>query len=124
MSQPASTTNRAYLITGGNAGIGYFTAEQLAGTGATVVLGSRSPRAGRSRPRRDPRARARSSGAVGASRPRRPRLRLQATAEALEVEHLDAVVHNAGVLLEEPERTETGTAARPISASTTSGTSR
>ncbi len=40
------------------------------------------------------------------------------------MEHLDAVVHNAGVLLEEPERTETGTAARPISASTTSGTSR
>ncbi len=32
-----------FLITGGNAGIGYFVAEQLAGTGATVVLGSRDP---------------------------------------------------------------------------------
>lgn len=30
------------LVTGGNAGIGYFTAEQLAEAGATVVLGCRS----------------------------------------------------------------------------------
>ncbi|GAA2608171.1 hypothetical protein GCM10009863_21980 [Streptomyces axinellae] len=33
---------RNFLVTGGNAGIGYFVAEQLAQTGATVVLGSRS----------------------------------------------------------------------------------
>lgn len=32
---------KTFLVTGGNAGIGYFVAEQLAGTGATVVLGSR-----------------------------------------------------------------------------------
>ncbi|MCQ4209965.1 SDR family NAD(P)-dependent oxidoreductase [Streptomyces longispororuber] len=107
MSQSASTTNRAYLITGGNAGIGYFTAEQLAGTGATVVLGSRSP--------------ARAEAALDAIRARVPGARvrsvrldladlgsLRAAAESLEVEHLDAVVHNAGVLLEEPERKETG----------------
>jgi NAD(P)-dependent dehydrogenase (short-subunit alcohol dehydrogenase family) len=50
------------LVTGGNAGIGYFVAEQLAGTGATLVLGSRK-----------------------ADRP-------------------DAVVFNAGVLLDEPHR--------------------
>lgn len=31
-----------FLVTGGNAGIGYFVAEQLAQTGATVVLGSRN----------------------------------------------------------------------------------
>ncbi|MCT9145633.1 SDR family NAD(P)-dependent oxidoreductase, partial [Streptomyces violarus] len=31
------------LVTGGNAGIGYFVAEQLSATGATVVLGSRNP---------------------------------------------------------------------------------
>jgi NAD(P)-dependent dehydrogenase (short-subunit alcohol dehydrogenase family) len=35
--------DRNFLITGGNAGIGYFIAEQLAGTGATVVIGSRTP---------------------------------------------------------------------------------
>ena len=32
---------RVYLVTGGNAGLGYFTAEQLASTGAHVVLASR-----------------------------------------------------------------------------------
>ncbi|NUS03097.1 MAG: SDR family NAD(P)-dependent oxidoreductase, partial [Nonomuraea sp.] len=32
---------RTVLVTGGNAGIGYFVAEQLAGAGAAVVLGSR-----------------------------------------------------------------------------------
>ncbi|HEY3467596.1 MAG TPA: SDR family NAD(P)-dependent oxidoreductase [Amycolatopsis sp.] len=31
------------LVTGGNAGIGYFVAEQLASAGADVVLGSRDP---------------------------------------------------------------------------------
>jgi putative transposase len=32
---------KSFLVTGGNAGIGYFVTEQLAGTGAAVVLGSR-----------------------------------------------------------------------------------
>ena len=33
---------RVYVVTGGNAGLGYFTAEQLASTGAHVVLASRN----------------------------------------------------------------------------------
>ena len=33
--------DRTYVITGGNAGLGYFTAEQLASTGAHVVLAAR-----------------------------------------------------------------------------------
>jgi len=33
---------RVFVVTGGNAGLGYFTAEQLARTGARVVLASRS----------------------------------------------------------------------------------
>lgn len=33
---------KIYVVTGGNAGLGYFTAEQLASTGAHVVLASRS----------------------------------------------------------------------------------
>lgn len=107
MSQTASANHRVYLVTGGNAGIGYFTAEQLAGTGATVVLGSRSA------PRAD--------AAMDAIRARVPGARvrsvrmdladlgsLRASAESLEVERLDAVVHNAGVLLEGPDRKETG----------------
>jgi NAD(P)-dependent dehydrogenase (short-subunit alcohol dehydrogenase family) len=37
-----SEAGRSYVVTGGNAGIGYFTAEQLASTGARVILASRS----------------------------------------------------------------------------------
>ena len=35
--------SRTFVITGGNAGLGYFTAEQLASTGAHVVLAARNP---------------------------------------------------------------------------------
>ena len=37
-----SVAGRTFVVTGGNAGIGYFTAEQLASAGARVVLASRS----------------------------------------------------------------------------------
>ncbi len=37
-----SGAGRTVVVTGGNAGIGYFTSEQLAGTGARVILDSRS----------------------------------------------------------------------------------
>ncbi|MHA7207507.1 SDR family NAD(P)-dependent oxidoreductase [Arthrobacter sp. MDT1-65] len=41
-------TGRRILVTGGNAGLGYFACEQLAGAGASVVLAARSSdRAGR-----------------------------------------------------------------------------
>jgi NAD(P)-dependent dehydrogenase (short-subunit alcohol dehydrogenase family) len=96
-----------FLVTGGNAGIGYFVAEQLAATGATVVLGSRNP--------------AKAEAAKAAIRRRVPgallrdvRLdlsdlaSLKATAEAMDVGRLDAVVHNAGVALDDPPRRETG----------------
>jgi NAD(P)-dependent dehydrogenase (short-subunit alcohol dehydrogenase family) len=43
-----SLTGRRVLVTGGNAGLGYFACEQLAAAGASVVLASRSrDRAGR-----------------------------------------------------------------------------
>ncbi|WP_165063248.1 SDR family NAD(P)-dependent oxidoreductase [Marisediminicola senii] len=35
-------TDRRFVITGGNGGLGYFAAEQLAGAGSTVVLATRS----------------------------------------------------------------------------------
>ncbi|MER6775829.1 MULTISPECIES: SDR family NAD(P)-dependent oxidoreductase [unclassified Streptomyces] len=98
---------RVFLVTGGNAGIGYFVAEQLSATGATVVLGSRSP--------------AKAEAATASIRARVPGARVRAVrldladlaslgtaAESLEVERLDAVVHNAGVALDDPPRRETG----------------
>lgn len=37
-----SAAGRTFVVTGGNAGIGYFTSEQLASAGARVILASRS----------------------------------------------------------------------------------
>ncbi|CAM5650310.1 hypothetical protein SPURM210S_03724 [Streptomyces purpurascens] len=97
-----------FLVTGGNAGIGYFVAEQLSATGATVVLlGSRNP--------------AKAEVATASIRSRVPGARVRAVrldladlsslrtaVESLDVECLDAVVHNAGVALDDPPRRETG----------------
>ncbi|MGW6054140.1 SDR family NAD(P)-dependent oxidoreductase [Streptomyces sp. NPDC055189] len=98
---------RVFLVTGGNAGIGYFVAEQLASTGATVVLGSRNPAKARD-------AIASIRAHVADARVRAVRLdladlsSLHTVAESLEVERLDAVVLNAGVALDDPPRQETG----------------
>ncbi|QFU91273.1 SDR family NAD(P)-dependent oxidoreductase [Amycolatopsis sp. YIM 10] len=95
--------DKTFLITGGNAGIGYFVAERLAGTGATVVLGSRDP--------------AKATAAMTAIRARVPGARVRhlqldladlPSLEAVAGERFDAVVCNAGVLLDGPERRETG----------------
>ncbi|MEV0535556.1 SDR family NAD(P)-dependent oxidoreductase [Kitasatospora sp. NPDC050463] len=97
---------KSFLITGGNAGIGYFVAEQLAGTGATVVLGSRD--------------RARAEDAIASIRSRVPGAKvkhvpldladlasLRTSVEAIGLDRLDAIVHNAGVALDHPPRRET-----------------
>ncbi|GHE58003.1 SDR family NAD(P)-dependent oxidoreductase [Streptomyces vinaceus] len=97
---------RVFLVTGGNAGIGYFVAEQLSATGATVVLGSRSP--------------AKAEAATVSIRARVPGARVRAVrmdladlpsletaVESMGVDRLDAVVHNAGVALDDPPRRET-----------------
>ncbi|CAM5234834.1 SDR family NAD(P)-dependent oxidoreductase [Streptomyces xanthochromogenes] len=101
---PAEGTS--VLVTGGNAGIGYFVAEQLAGTGATVILGSRDP--------------VKAETAAGSIRARVPgasvrhvRLdladlsSLEHSVRALDLSRLDAVVHNAGVALDDPPRLTT-----------------
>ncbi|MEZ7005472.1 SDR family NAD(P)-dependent oxidoreductase [Streptomyces sp. AD55] len=106
MYQLPDAADHVYLVTGGNTGIGYFTAEQLAGTGATVVLGSRRAE--------------RAEAAMNAIRARVPGARvrsaaldladlgsLRRTTESLGVKRLDAVVHNAGVLLGGPEPRQT-----------------
>ncbi|WP_327350811.1 SDR family NAD(P)-dependent oxidoreductase [Streptomyces sp. NBC_01304] len=101
-----SAEGRTFLVTGGNAGIGYFVAEQLAATGAVVVLGSRDA--------------AKADAAMVSIRSRVPGARvrylpldladlssLKTAVEGLDVGRLDAVVHNAGVALDDPPRRET-----------------
>ncbi|QLJ03084.1 SDR family NAD(P)-dependent oxidoreductase [Streptomyces sp. NEAU-sy36] len=96
-----------FLVTGGNAGIGYFVAEQLSATGATVVLGSRNPAKAEN-------AMAAIRARVTGARVRAVRMdladlsTLRAAAESLSVDRLDAVVLNAGVALDAPPRRETG----------------
>ncbi|MFC8086266.1 SDR family NAD(P)-dependent oxidoreductase [Streptomyces sp. NPDC057340] len=102
-----SAEGRTFLVTGGNAGIGYFTAEQLATTGAVVVLGSRD--------------RAKADAAMASIRSRVPGAQLrhlpldladlasvQTAVDRLDLDRLDAVVHNAGVALDHPPRRDTG----------------
>ncbi|MFE3185332.1 SDR family NAD(P)-dependent oxidoreductase [Streptomyces violascens] len=104
--RPPRAEGKYFLVTGGNAGIGYFVAEQLAATGATVVLGSRNP--------------AKAEAAAVSIRSRVPGARirqvrldlaqltsLRSSVETLELDRLDAVVHNAGVALDDPPRRET-----------------
>ncbi|KUN00190.1 short-chain dehydrogenase [Streptomyces yokosukanensis] len=104
--RPPRADGRVFLVTGGNAGIGYFIAEQLCASGATVVLGSRDP--------------AKAEAAMVCLRSQVPGARVRAvrldladlsslgtTAESLAVPRLDAVVHNAGVALDDPPRRET-----------------
>jgi hypothetical protein len=101
-----SAEGRIFLVTGGNAGIGYFTAEQLAATGAIVILGSRD------------RAKADAAMASIRSRVSGTHVRhlqldladlssLRTAVDRLHLDHLDAVVYNAGVALDAPPRRET-----------------
>ncbi|GAB2557501.1 SDR family NAD(P)-dependent oxidoreductase [Nocardia heshunensis] len=94
---------KTVLVTGANAGIGYFAAEQLAARGATVVLGCRD---GVKAERAAQVIRARVEGAQVRQVPLDlADLRsLPATVDALGVDRLDAVVLNAGILLSEPQR--------------------
>lgn len=101
-----SAEGRTFLVTGGNAGIGYFVAEQLAGTGADVVLGCRdATKAGA--------AMASIRAYVPGARVRHLPLdladlsSLRDAAAGLGTDRLDAVVHNAGVALDHPPRRET-----------------
>ncbi|MFD5094230.1 SDR family NAD(P)-dependent oxidoreductase [Amycolatopsis thailandensis] len=97
---------KTFLVTGGNAGIGYFAAEQLAGTGATVLLGSRDA--------------TKADAAMASIRSRVPDAKLghlrldlsglssiKSSVDSREIGRLDAVVCNAGVLLEDQPRRET-----------------
>jgi NAD(P)-dependent dehydrogenase (short-subunit alcohol dehydrogenase family) len=91
------------LITGGNAGIGYFVCEQLAAAGVSVFMGSRNAE--------------KAKVAIAEIRERVPealvehvpldladRESIRAAADV--VERLDAVVHNAGVYLDGPRQVD------------------
>ncbi|WP_329432684.1 SDR family NAD(P)-dependent oxidoreductase [Streptomyces sp. NBC_01280] len=101
-----SAEGRAFLVTGGNAGIGYFVAEQLAATGSVVVLGSRDATKADA-------AMASIRSRVSGAHIRHLQLdladlsSLKAAVDRLDLGHLDAVVHNAGVALDDPPRRET-----------------
>ncbi|MFF2732255.1 SDR family NAD(P)-dependent oxidoreductase [Streptomyces sp. NPDC058008] len=103
--EPPRADGTTVLVTGGNAGIGYFVAEQLAAAGATVIIGSRS--------------RARASAAVDTITARVPGAQVQhipldltdldsltASVGHLDTDTLDAVVLNAGIALDDPPREE------------------
>lgn len=100
---PGRAAGKTFLITGASAGIGYFAAEQLAASGATIVLGCRDS--------------AKAGVAMQAIRSRVPNARLRsvplnladlsslpASVGALDADRLDAVVLNAGILLPGPDR--------------------
>lgn len=99
----ARADGKTFLVTGANAGIGYFAAERLAASGATVVLGCRDT------------AKAEAAAGVIRARVAGARLRwvrldlgdlssLPAAVDDLGGDGLDAVVLNAGILLSDPER--------------------
>ena len=79
-------TGRRVLVTGGNAGLGYFACEQLAAAGASVVMASRnSEKAGR---------------AIGAIRARHPRA--DVTFQPLDLADLSSVRTAAAAIAEGP----------------------
>ncbi|MEU6018402.1 SDR family NAD(P)-dependent oxidoreductase [Streptomyces sp. NPDC047515] len=101
-----SAEGRIFLVTGGNAGIGYFVAEQLAATGAVVVLGSRDA------VKADAAMASIHSRVSGAHVWHLPLdladlSSLKTAVDRLDLDHLDAVVYNAGVALDDPPRRET-----------------
>ncbi|MEV6243449.1 SDR family NAD(P)-dependent oxidoreductase [Lentzea sp. NPDC051838] len=89
-----------YLVTGSNAGIGYHVALQLARTGATVVMGSRSAE-------KVDAAMASIRSVVPDARLRHLQLDLadldSVKAAAHELDSLDAVVCNGGVMIDDTE---------------------
>lgn len=91
------------LVTGGNAGIGYFIAEQLAAAGVTVIIGSRSQ------------AKAVAAADAITARVRGAHVQhipldladltsLEESVSHLGTDALDAVVLNAGIALDAPPR--------------------
>jgi NAD(P)-dependent dehydrogenase (short-subunit alcohol dehydrogenase family) len=98
---------KTFVVTGGNAGIGYFISEQLASTGAHVVIASRSLQkadaAIRSIATRVPGARVEAIeldlGSLESVR--------KAARELGNLERIDAIIENAGTVMPSKKRLET-----------------
>jgi NAD(P)-dependent dehydrogenase (short-subunit alcohol dehydrogenase family) len=92
-------TGKTFVVTGGNAGIGYFTSEQLAGAGGRVIIAARN--------------RDKADVAIGSIRSRVPRADVRfvhldlaslasirdAAAAITDLGPIDAVVNNAGLVI-------------------------
>src|SRR5690606_38511882 len=99
-----SLAGRTAVVTGGNAGIGYFVSEQLAAAGARVVIAARSPE--------------KAQLAIRSIRERTPQAQLEhvrldltslasvrdAAEELAAFRPLHALVNNAGRVVASPER--------------------
>ena len=98
---------KVFVVTGGNAGIGYFIAEQLAAAGGQVVITSRTQR--------------RADAAIAALRAQVPGAQVSAVlldlssfpsvraaaAELAALPRIDALIENAGTVMPTKERAET-----------------
>jgi NAD(P)-dependent dehydrogenase (short-subunit alcohol dehydrogenase family) len=99
-----SQAGKTFVVTGGNAGIGYFASEQLAGAGGRVILAARN--------------REKAEAAMGSIRSRVPRAEVgfvhldltslasvrAAAAELAALGPIDALVNNAGLVISPPRR--------------------
>ncbi|MHB1171022.1 MAG: oxidoreductase [Lacisediminihabitans sp.] len=98
---------KTFVVTGGNAGIGYFICEQLAETGARVIIAGRNPH--------------KADAAIRAITKHVPGAKLsfaqldlaslssvrEAAAELAALEHIDVLIENAGAIMPSKERQET-----------------
>lgn len=104
---PPTQRGKTFVVTGGNAGVGYFTAEQLARVGARVIIAARNP--------------GRAAAAILAIREQVPDAFLEfveldltsldsvaRAASAIRVlGPVDGLINNAGLVISPPRRTTT-----------------
>ncbi len=101
-----SQAGKTFVVTGGNAGIGYFISEQLAAAGGHVIIACRSA--------------AKAAAAIAAIHVRTPVAQLEhvtldlssyesvrAAATALEGRRIDAIIENAGSIMPSKQRETT-----------------
>ncbi|WP_354569243.1 SDR family NAD(P)-dependent oxidoreductase [Glaciihabitans sp. UYNi722] len=102
-----SQAGKTFVVTGGNAGIGYFISEQLTGAGARVVIAARNP--------------TKADAAITAIHSRQPGAQLSsvvldlasyasvraAATELASLDRIDGIIENAGMVVPTKRREET-----------------
>ena len=105
---PDAATPRTVVLTGGNAGIGRATAEELARRGDRVVLGCRNPASAESAVA-DLRSRTGSTAIEWRPLDLADLSSVRTFAESLrDLDRIDVLVANAGLVLDRPQRTAQG----------------